>query len=114
MKPFKSVIFSLVTLFFFLSPSLNSNAQEADLKKAKALNQQVLNLDGQGQYKKAIPIAKEVLAIREKALGSEHTDVALNLNNLASIYETLSDYAKAEPLLQRALAINEKRDSDHG
>ncbi|MBW1749324.1 MAG: CHAT domain-containing protein, partial [Deltaproteobacteria bacterium] len=108
MKPFKSVVFFLVAFFFFLSLSPNSNAKEADLKKAKALNQQVISLYGEGQYSKAIPIAKEVLAIREKVLGTEHPDVAISLNNLALLYATLGDYAKAEPLYLRSLAIDEK------
>ena len=108
MKPFKSVVLFLLAFFFFLSFSPNSNAQEADLQKAKALKQQATNLYRQGQYSKAIPIAKEVLAIREKALGPEHPDVAESLNNLALLYDSFNDYARAEPLYQRALAIYEK------
>ena len=108
MKLFKSLAFFLVAFFFFLSFSPNSNAQEADLKKAKALNQQMINLFRQGQYLKAIQITKEVLAISEKALGTEHPAVATSLNNLAELYRSLGDYAKAEPLYQRALSIREK------
>ena len=108
MKPFKSVVFFLVTFFFFLLLSPNSNAQEADLKRAKDLNQQVINLYRQGQYSKAIPLAREVLAIREKNLGPEHPAVASSLNNLAAMYYSLSDYASARPLYKRALAIRMK------
>jgi len=108
MKPFKSVVFFFVTFFFFLSFSPNSNAQEAELKKAKRLIQQMENLYDQGQYSKAIPIAKEVLAIYEKAFGQEHPYVASCLNNLGELYRSLGDYARAEPLHQRALAIREK------
>ena len=68
----------------------------------------MINLYGQGQYSKAIPIAKEVLAIFKKAFGPEHLDVALSLNNLAELYSSSGDYAKAEPLYLRALAIHEK------
>jgi CHAT domain-containing protein/Tfp pilus assembly protein PilF len=50
-----------------------------------------------------------VLAIRERQGGPEHLDVALSLNNLASLYATLGRYAEALPLQQRALAIREKR-----
>ena len=42
------------------------------------------------------------------ALGPDHASVATNLNNLASLYDTVGDYAKAEPLYKRALAIREK------
>ena len=49
------------------------------------------------------------LALREKALGPEHPDVATSLNNLATLYDTRSQYATAEPLYgRRALAIRKK------
>ncbi|MBA2503919.1 MAG: CHAT domain-containing protein, partial [Pyrinomonadaceae bacterium] len=48
------------------------------------------------------------LAIREKALGAQHPDVAVSLNNLAGLYEAKGDYARAEPLHLRALTIWEK------
>ncbi len=44
----------------------------------------------------------------EKALGPEHADVAINLNNLAALYQAQGNYAKAAPLYQRSLAILEK------
>jgi tetratricopeptide (TPR) repeat protein len=34
--------------------------------------------------------------------------VATSLNNLAALYDTQGDYAKAEPLVKRSLAIWEK------
>ena len=51
---------------------------------------------------------KRALAISEKALGPEHPDVAISLNNLALLYRAQGRYAEAEPLLKRALAISEK------
>ena len=41
-------------------------------------------------------------------LGPEHLDVATGLNNLAGLYNNQGQYARAEPLHQRALAIQEK------
>ncbi|GAG04250.1 unnamed protein product, partial [marine sediment metagenome] len=40
--------------------------------------------------------------------GPEHPNVAIFLYNLAGLYEDLGDYAKAEPLYRKALAIWEK------
>ena len=57
---------------------------------------------------KAEPLYERALALREKALGPEHPDVATSLNNLAELYEAQGQYARAEPLYQRALAIAEK------
>ena len=59
----------------------------------------------QGQYAKAEPLYQRALAIREKALGAAHPQVAMSLNNLAEFYDNQGRYAKAEPLYQRALAI---------
>ena len=59
-------------------------------------------------YDRAIADYKRSLAIREKALGPDHPDVAQSLGNVASLYEVLGRYADAEPLYKRALAIREK------
>ena len=48
------------------------------------------------------------MAIREKALGPDHPDVAQSLNNLALLYYHQGRYADAEPLYKRAIALNEK------
>ena len=42
------------------------------------------------------------LEIHEAKLGKDHPDVARTLNNLALVYEQQGQYAKAEPLYQRA------------
>jgi len=41
---------------------------------------------------------KRGLAIREKALGQEHPDVAQSLNKLAELYDDQGRYAEAQPL----------------
>ena len=64
--------------------------------------------DNQGRYAEAEPLYKRALAIREKALGPDHPDVALSLNNLAFLYDKQGRYADAEPLYKRSLAISEK------
>ncbi len=42
------------------------------------------------------------------ALGENHPDYAQSLNNLASLYEAMGDYAKAEPLYRQALEIRKR------
>ena len=44
----------------------------------------------------------------EKAHGSEYLGFAADLAILAELYRTQGNYADAEPLLKRALAIKEK------
>ena len=54
------------------------------------------------------------LAIFEKALGPNNINVAMVLNNLAALNQSLGRYADAEAMSKRSLAIKEKiYDSDH-
>jgi CHAT domain-containing protein/Tfp pilus assembly protein PilF len=91
-----------------LSDLSTAGVQEGDLAEAQRLNGQVLQYYATGWYQQAIPLAQKALAIREKALGREHPDTVVSINNLAALYDASGAYAKAEPLYQRALAINEK------
>ena len=59
-------------------------------------------------YTKAERNHQLALVMREKALGSEHPDLAYPLHNLAVFYKALGRYAEAEPLYERALVIREK------
>jgi hypothetical protein len=56
----------------------------------------------------ARPLLERALAIRVKAYGPEHPEVATNLNNLAILLYAQGDLAGARPLFERALAICEK------
>jgi tetratricopeptide (TPR) repeat protein len=56
----------------------------------------------------AKPLLERALAIREKALGPEHPDLANSFNNLAVLYDNQGQNTKAEPLFERAPAIREK------
>ena len=48
---------------------------------------------------------QRALAIREKALGPEHPDVALSLENYAELLRKTDRNAEAEKLEERARAI---------
>ena len=48
------------------------------------------------------------IVIREKTLGPEHPNLAVRLNNLATLYRDTGRYAEAEPLFQRAMTIGDK------
>jgi CHAT domain-containing protein/Flp pilus assembly protein TadD len=76
--------------------------------EADRLNQQAVQFYRQGRYADAEPLFKRALAIREKALGPDHPDIATSLNNLAGLYRQQGRYADAEPLFKRSLAIYEK------
>ncbi len=60
------------------------SGQEGSIQEVTKLNQETVQLYGQGRYGEAIPLAQRALGIREKALGPEHPDTATSLNNLAA------------------------------
>jgi len=68
----------------------------------------------QRRYADAEPLYQRSLAIREKALGPDHPNIAQSLTNLASLYNRQGRYAEAEPMYWRSLAKREKAlDRDH-
>lgn len=61
-----------------------------------------------GQYTEAVQLAQQVLDMREKALGPDHSDVAASLELLGGLYWAQGVYAEAEAVTKRAVAIHEK------
>ncbi len=97
-----------VCLTIFMGACAGLPVESDELRETEELNRQVVQLYNQGRYADAIPLAERALAIREKALGPEHPDVATSLSSLAELYRATGAYAKAELLHTRALAIDEK------
>jgi CHAT domain-containing protein/tetratricopeptide (TPR) repeat protein len=90
-------------------------AQEADqLKRARELNEEVRRDLEQGRYREGIPKGREALAIREKALGPTHPEVATSLHNLAWLLLENGDYTEAKSLFTRALQIREQSFGPNG
>jgi tetratricopeptide (TPR) repeat protein len=82
--------------------------QQQQLKRAKELNQRVFELWKAGRSREALPLAREVLKIRQQILGPEHKDTAQGLLNLAAQYDAIREYADAEPLYVKSLEIQKK------
>jgi tetratricopeptide (TPR) repeat protein len=101
----------LICLLIFLLLSaevfgqLTSSAEQQEVIKIAA---QVKELYFQGKYKDALPLAKRGVAQTEKISGKEHQDVAIALDNLATIYLALEQLKDAESNYQRSLKIREK------
>jgi CHAT domain-containing protein len=83
-------------------------SSHAALEEVDRLRALVKKLNGEGKSQDAVPLVEQELALREKALGPMHPDVATSLNNLAELYQAQRAYNKAEPLYVRALDIREK------
>jgi len=67
----------------------------------------VFHLDA-GRYGPAEPLFRRALQARERALGFEHSDTLISLNNLAGLLYRQGDYAAAEPLARRGLEVRER------
>ena len=89
---------------------MRSRARRSELRQRRAtcLNNLALLLRNRGDLAAARPLDERALAIRERALGAEHPDIATSLNNLARLLWAQGDLAAARPLYERALAIREK------
>jgi nephrocystin-3 len=59
-------------------------------------------------YTEAEPLIKRALQIDEQSLGSDHSYVARDLNNLVALLQATNRPAEAEPLMLRALQIDEQ------
>ena len=60
---------------------------------------------GQGLYDDAEVWRERCVTVTQARLGNEHPDVAMSLNNLATLYYAQGRYVEAEPLYLQALEI---------
>jgi CHAT domain-containing protein/Flp pilus assembly protein TadD len=76
--------------------------------EADTLYREFIKLRQSGKYNEARTVGERMIALREKALGTDHPDTAQALNSLGILYNIMDNDAQAEQLFQRALAIWEK------
>jgi tetratricopeptide (TPR) repeat protein len=69
------------------------------------LNSQAAQLQEQGKYAEALPVAQESAKVAEATFGLENEFTLASLNRLATIYSDMGDYPNAEKLYKRALPI---------
>ena len=85
-----------------------SGLRDQPKRLADALHHLAYAAQLQGRFYEAEFQYKQSLAIKEKVLGVEHSDVAWALQLLANIDRGEGRYVEAEPLYKRTLAIREK------
>ena len=84
--------YALIAVLFALAAARPVRAD--DVSKIDTLNQQVTQLQGQGKYARAVPIAQRALALAEKAFGPEDPNTLTSLNNLAPLMSgKMSNYS---------------------
>ncbi len=90
---------------FFLGSSV-AGREHPDL--ATDLNSLALLYHAQGHYAEAEPLYKRALAIQEKALGPDHSSVAISLENYAALFRKTGRGDLATMMELRAKAIRAK------
>jgi hypothetical protein len=90
-----------------------SRAQAQSDPELKALNAQVIELYRAGKFAEAIPLAERFADAVKARSGPDHREYATALNNLAQLLHDTSRFGEAEPLMRRALAIDEKSGPEH-
>lgn len=119
-----SVLITLISTSTFASTPPNARSRET-IRPTRSIEQQesttaqestdvakleleVVKLYKAGKFEEAIPLAKQVLKIREQQLPANDPLVADALGNLAMLYMARKKFDDAEVLLQRALTIYEQ------
>ena len=99
----------LIVLFLTagFSAALDAQAPVEDDSLAE-LSRRIEELDQQGKYQEAIPLAEKLLALTKEARGLDDRETAARIGLLAALYESMGDYSKAEPLYKEALEIRRK------
>jgi tetratricopeptide (TPR) repeat protein len=95
-----------------LRPHASRVIELAERMDARGLTSALMHNLGELLYAKALhedaePLMRRALAIDETSFGSEHPNVARDLNNLALLLQATNRLEDAEPLMRRALAILE-------
>ena len=107
---------AILSLVFCLTTPVAAQKYEGAVAVAKdeaaALAARAAALQRAAKYSEAIPLAQQVLAIREKQLGPDHPDVAESLAKLGRLYLQRGRNADAESVLGRAQAIFEQTRRD--
>lgn len=85
-----------------------ANEKERKQTQAHRLGQEATDLLDKEKPEEAIPKAREAVQIMESLWGLEHVEVGEVLILLGLSYDAKGDYAAAEPLYLRTLAIREK------
>jgi CHAT domain-containing protein/tetratricopeptide (TPR) repeat protein len=86
-----------------------SRAEDDEGARAHAAYEKGWALKENGQLKEAVPYMEKALELATRAYGKDHPNVAVILNDLAIVYQAMSQYTKAEMTYQRALKIREDK-----
>ncbi len=86
---------------------LVAQAEMTFLEAGRLLDKTGCFLQYWARYDESFRYLEQALRITEAAVGPDHPDTAMSLNNLAALIHEQGKYAEAEPLYRRALGIQE-------
>ena len=105
--PFHKPVCLTLLVLLNLAANFSAWAQTGQSNEAEGLAKKLTELRQQNKYTEAVPVARHILDLVEKANGPSHTKTAFAVNDLATLYQIIGDYPRAEPLFQRSLRICE-------
>ncbi len=99
-------------IYDVLRPHAGLIAKTADQVQITEPTSRLMNdlgcyLHAKGLYNEAEPMCRRALKIDEDSFGRDHPNVAIHLNNLASLLADTNRLYEAEPMMKRALKIDE-------
>jgi CHAT domain-containing protein/tetratricopeptide (TPR) repeat protein len=83
-------------------------------KEYRAALARAKDLEGQGQYREALPYYQKALDLVPAVFGKDHINIAVIQQFIAGLYRRTGEYAKAEPLYRSSLdVLQTKLGKDH-
>ena len=79
--------------------------QRIELREAKRLHGQLVQLNGQANLRKAVSFAQRSLQIRKKLLPEKHPDLGSSLHDLGDILSLQDEYSNARKYYEEALEM---------
>src|SRR5262249_61757977 len=83
--------------------------QRRRLAEAERLSRQLVDLIKQGRPAEAVALGRRALELREQVWGKDLPELAVSQGLLGLAYSNVSDFARAGPLLRRAVAGGRQR-----
>lgn len=91
-----------------LSNDLLAQLTAQSERRVTQLNEQIAQLENQGNDRAAIPLQKEIVDIAERELGHNKSETAYEWNYLGHLYFRLGEYGEARNPYSQALSIRRK------
>ncbi len=98
----EKILSGLAALLLLFCAGISTPVRGSELE---TLNNEVDTLYRQGHYDRAVVVAKKALQVTEQAVGPDHPDVVMSLENMAALYRNTGRKNDAEALEKRATAI---------